>query len=102
MKKSDHGVEVIKVDNGFTIRDSAGNITIVEETDNDELRVGEKLLWTLIEFFNLGGNEFGRECIAVIRTVGDEYTLQKDEEMIAEHYQKVVEKKTRKTKRKKG
>ncbi len=40
MKKSDQGIEITKVENGFLIKDNEGNRTVVEEKDGDKFRSG--------------------------------------------------------------
>ena len=36
MKKSEWGVEIVRIDNGFLIKDNEGKITVVEDRDNDD------------------------------------------------------------------
>lgn len=95
MERDDWGVEIVRTDNGFLIKDNDGKITVVEDNDNDELSSEEKLLWKMISFFNLGGNQFNFECLSIVRTVGDEYTLQKGEQLVSKSYQQVKRKKSK-------
>ena len=90
MKKSDWGIEIVRVENGFLIQDNAGNRIAVEEKEDDELSAGEKLLWEVVSFFNLRPSRFKRESIRVIREVGDKYAPQKGERIIKEYFFKVV------------
>jgi hypothetical protein len=82
MKKSDQGIEIIKASNGFSIKDQDGNITVIQEDENDELSSTEKLLWHIIEFFGLAGDRYARESIAVIRVAGRKYEPQGDEVLV--------------------
>jgi len=89
MKKKDWGVEITKVDNGFLIVDNEGKRTVVEEKEDDELSAGEKLLWEIIHFFNLRPSRHERECIRVVREVGDKYTPREGEKIVKEYFFKV-------------
>lgn len=93
MKKSDFAVEIIKVGNGFIIKQSDGAINVVEEDETNELSAGENLLWEIIDFFGLRGDGFARECLLVAREVGDEYTPQKGEKIVRKYYLQIVKKK---------
>lgn len=92
MKKNDRGLEIIKVENGFSIKDNEGKITVVEEKDGDELAAAEALLWAILEFFNLNGTKHDRERIAVIRKIGERYTLKKGEKILREQHSKLANK----------
>jgi len=74
MKKSDWGVEVLKVGNGFVLKDNEGHLTVVEEKDGDELASAEELLWKIVEFFNLAGDKYDKERIFITRKTGERYT----------------------------
>jgi len=82
MKKSDWGVEITKVSNGFSIKDQQGNITVIQEDEDDELSSAEKLLWQIIKFFDLAGDRYARDSIAIIRVAGRKYEPQEDEVLI--------------------
>jgi len=82
MKKSDWGIEVTKVSNGFSIKDQHGNITVIQEDENDELLLAEKLLWQIIEFFGLTRDSYARDSIAIIRVAGRKYEPLEDEALV--------------------
>lgn len=92
MKKSDWGIEVIRIRNGFTIKDNEGNVIVVEEKEDDEIAAAEELLWQIIEFFDLRGDRHARERVKVIREVGDKYEPQEGEEIVEESFRKLIEK----------
>jgi|SRR3989344_4049019 len=96
MKESDCELRIMKVSNGFVLKDSEGKITVVEDRENDEISAGEKLLWEIINLFGLAGDQFGRECLSVIRTAGDEYALREDEQLVDQSYQQVKQNKSKK------
>ncbi len=80
MKKSDWGIEIIKVENGFAIKDNEGKIMVVEEKD-DELSATEQLLWKIVEFFNLMGDKYDKERISITKKTGERYTPKKGEKL---------------------
>lgn len=89
MRKSDTGLEIRKIVNGFIIKDSEENESVVREKEDDELPATEDLLDEIIEFFGLRGSRYDREGIRVVREVGDKYTLQKDEKIVREYFSKM-------------
>ena len=92
MKKSDQGMEIIKINNGFSIKDSSGETTVIEASDSDELRAIERLLWTIIEFFGFVGSKHDTERIWVIRRVRDNYKPKKSEKIVRQSYAELVRK----------
>lgn len=90
MKKSDWGIEITKAQNGFSIKDNQGNITVVEEKENGGPSAAEALLQHIIEFFSLERGRYDRERISVIRQAGDKYEPQKDEKIVEEKYYRVI------------
>lgn len=95
MKRSDFGVEIVKVENGFLIRNNEGIRVVIEEVEGDEMAAGEKLIWELMEFFGLRNDDFARERVAIVREAGDEYTPADNEEIVEVTYRKVVKKNPR-------
>ncbi len=83
MKKGDWGIEILKVENGYLLKDNEGKQLVVE-TEDDELATTEKLLWEIVNFFNLSGNKYDRERILITRKTGERYTPQKDEKIVKE------------------
>ena len=92
MKKSDVGLEIIQVKNGFLIKDNEGELTVVEEEADDELSVAEKMLWGVVNFFNLGGDKYDMERIFVVRKIGENYVPQKGDKIITESYRQLAKK----------
>lgn len=93
MKKSDWGIEITRVENGFLIKDNGESRTVVEEKAGDELEAAEQLLWHVLEFFNLEGkSRYDRERLVVVRQVGDKYAPTPEEKIVKEYYRKVVPK----------
>lgn len=99
-KKENTWIKITKGENGFSIENQEGKLLVAEELETDELSAAEKLLWEVINSLGLRGNEFGRDCIAVVRVVGDEYSPGKGEEIVEETYRKVVRKKSKARKKK--
>jgi len=77
MKKSDWGIEITKVSNGFSIKDQHGNITVIQEDEDDELSSAEKLLWQIIEFFGFARDRYARDSIAIVKVAGQNMNLRK-------------------------
>jgi DNA primase large subunit len=96
MKKSDWGLEIRKVSNGFLIKTNEGEEFLAQESEEDNLLAGEDMLNQVIEFFGLRGDKFNPECLAIIREIGRKYTPQKGEKIVKMEYFKVV--KTRRQK----
>lgn len=93
MKKSDWGIEITRVENGFLIKDNEGSRTVVEAKADDDLEAAEQLLQHVLEFFNLEGkSRYDRERLAMIRQVGDKYAPTPEEKIVNEYYRKVVPK----------
>ncbi len=90
MKRSDWGVEIVRIDNGFLIKDNEGKITVVEDKDDDEYLAGEKLLWEIINFFNLEGSRYDKKRLSVVSMVGDKYTPKEGERLINKSYQQLI------------
>lgn len=73
MRKSEWGIEIKRVANGFSIKNNDGEVTVIEEKDDDVVPAAEALLWHVIEFFNLGGTRYDKERVRVVREPGDKY-----------------------------
>jgi len=62
---------ITRESNGYVldgVSDSGGRVrTVVEDDDVDELKSGESLLWTIMEYFNFGGSKHDKERIRVVR-----------------------------------
>lgn len=95
MRKSDLGVEITRVENGFSIKDNEGKITVVEEKDGDELSCAENLLWEILNFFDLVGNKYDRERLVITRKAGEKYTPKKGEKIIKDIIYRLETKKNR-------
>lgn len=78
MKKNDWGIEITKVGHGFLIKDNNGNRTVIEEKEGNEIAAAEELLWWIIDFFNLRGNKYDQERLAIIRETGNKYIPEKE------------------------
>ncbi len=77
MKNSDWGMEIIRVGNGYKLR-MAGDAelimeAVVEDAEDDELKAGEELLWTVMEHFGFGGSRHDKERITITREPGEKY-----------------------------
>jgi len=78
---ADWKLEIIKVDNGYLIvipeENEEGKIVerkiVVEEDEEDELSVHEKMLYEIIEHFGFFGSKHDKERIRIVREtcVGD-------------------------------
>jgi hypothetical protein len=99
MREKAWGVEITKVSNGFTLKDSNGNITVVEEDETDALSAGEKLLWEIIDYFDLRGSKHDRERILVTRQMGSNYVPGKGDKVASEGIVRVVGADTRPTRK---
>lgn len=101
MKKSDCGLEIRKVEDGFIIKDNEGNETLATKSEHDELAAAEDLLNQIISYFDLRGSKYDRERIWVVRKIGEKYTPQENEGIVYEHYpQLAVTKRHTRNKRK--
>ncbi len=98
MKKTDFGIEIVHVANGFIIKDNEGNTSVIKSEEDNEISAAEELLWKIIDFFDLRRSRYNRERIRIVREVGDKYELQEDEKIIKERYRRVIRKKPRKNK----
>ena len=91
MKKTDWGMEIIRVTDGYKIRytlDEADAIdeTVIQDTD-DKLKSGEELLWFVIDQFNFGESKYDDWRLQVCREnnngtlvfQGDTYSLRGEE-----------------------
>ena len=90
MKKSDWGIEIIKTNNGFLIKDNSGEVTVIEENSDNNSKAAEELLWSVIEFFNLRGSRYEKNRVLVTIEVGDKYQAEKGEKIKREYYYKLV------------
>ena len=89
MKKSDTGIEIIAVVNGFSVKESDGTITVIQEDLNDEHSAAEALLYKVIEYFNFNKSRYDREQIAIIRKMGDKYEPHHDEKAVTKFYKQI-------------
>jgi hypothetical protein len=63
-----YGLNITKVDNGYIAEDlSDHKITVFEESERDELKDIEALLWFVLEFFGKYGSKHDPERIRIIR-----------------------------------
>jgi len=93
MKKSDWGLEIRCVQDGFIVKDNEGlEYPFQEKEEGNEVDVALDLLRFIIEFFNLRGSRYDRRRVLVIEEVGDKYALQEGEKLKGEEYF-IVEKK---------
>ncbi len=85
MKKSDFGMEIIRVDNGYRLRypnpemAEVGGLmipfieSVIEDDDDDGLKSGEQLLWAVIEIMGIGGGRHDAERLTITREPGEKY-----------------------------
>lgn len=73
MEKTDWGLEIRKVRDGFVLKDNEGNETVAKENKEDELSCAEDILNQVIDFFDLRGSRYDKERISVARVPGDKY-----------------------------
>jgi len=45
----------------------------IEEDENDDLKMHERLLWEVIEFFQMQGSRYDKERLTIVRKMGDKY-----------------------------
>lgn len=96
-------VTIKHVDNGFLVAKTLNyeesheeRTTVIEESEDDNLRAIENLLLTLLELFGQTGGRYDKERIHIVRVAGDKYEPNGDERMIRRHYYQVVSKRRRK------
>ncbi len=84
MKKSDFGLEIIRVSNGYQLRypnpemdmgDGAFPFieSVIEDDDDDGLKGGEQLLWAVMEIMGIGGGRHDAERLTITREPGEKY-----------------------------
>lgn len=71
-------INIKRITNGFILSweeeyadDSGKTFTqqeVIEDSDKDDLKSGEELLWRIMEYFNLGGSKHDEQRITVERT----------------------------------
>jgi len=81
MKLTDWAVEITRIRNGYVCKypdaynDGPEHLEteVFSDSDDDELKSGEDLLWWIIEHFNLGGSKWDKERLRVTREPGSDY-----------------------------
>ena len=53
--------------------DGVNQTWTIEEDENDDLKMQERLLWEVIDFFNMRGTRYDKERITIVRKRGDKY-----------------------------
>jgi len=70
-KDKDWYLKITRVLNGYVLEGDSGEDfiqkTVIEDKEEDELSSHEKLLWEVMEYFNLGGTKHDKERIKVVR-----------------------------------
>ena len=71
-------LEIERVSNGYNLRGKFGDSDIVltmviEDGDMDELYAPERLLWEVLDYFNVGGSKHDTERLRVVREKNGEY-----------------------------
>lgn len=80
MKLSDWAVEITRIKNGYVCKypDFNGEreyfeTEVFSDSDDDELKSGEDLLWWIINHFGLSGSKWDKERLGITRAPGDDY-----------------------------
>jgi len=74
-KYTDWKLSIVRTTNGFILSGRSGgeeNEWVIEDKE-DELASKEELLWSILEFFALGGGRHDKERVVVKREPGDKY-----------------------------
>ena len=72
-KDKDWCLKIARVGNGYILEGNSGQDdefiqkTVIEDKDEDELYSHERVLWEVMEYFNLGGTKHDKERIRIIR-----------------------------------
>jgi hypothetical protein len=84
MRTKDWGMEIVRVSNGYYVRladmDTEAGITdmTIEDAENDVLKSGEELLWTVLDHFALSGSKHDKERLRIIREPGSGFISSKE------------------------
>lgn len=77
MRKNAWAMEIIHKDNGYLIHEADGGEIIeedvIQDSESDDLKSAEELLWEVIEHFCLGGSRHDKERLVIKREPGDKY-----------------------------
>lgn len=63
-------LQIIKVSNGYMLYEDDGE-SVIQDSDTDELKSGEELLWAVMEYFDFGGSKHDAERLRVVREKGE-------------------------------
>ena len=67
-----YSLMIVRVDDGYTIQGEEFD-RVAEDSETDELRSHEKLLWDVMEYFNFGGTKHDKERLRIVREKGEDY-----------------------------
>jgi DNA-binding phage protein len=90
------GLTVVKAENGFVVWAFPGSEVLALENDKeserecDDVDAAKKLLWYILEYFNINPSRYVRRRLGVIEKVGEKYTLAKDEKFETEKILRAV------------
>ncbi len=56
-----------RIENGYILTDQDGRLWVIEEEEDDYLKVHETLLWYIVNHFNFGGTKHDPERIRIVR-----------------------------------
>ena len=61
-------LKITKVDNGYLLCGNPDNsLWVIEDSEKDELRSGENLLWEIMNYFNFGGSKHDKIRLKITR-----------------------------------
>jgi len=72
---SEWSLHISKCENGYLCRketDDGDDYFVIEESEVDELKAHEELLWAVMEYFNFQGSKHDKERISIERRKGKE------------------------------
>ena len=84
MKLEDFAMLIRREANGYILKYPAetGEVFIrevIQDDEGDDLKSGEGLLWSVIEYFGLSGSKYDKERLWITRERGERYAGGKDE-----------------------
>jgi len=76
-EQEEWSLKITRVGNGYELTGSGDSFnraeTVIEDSETDELKSHEALLFEVMEYFNFGGSRHDKERIKIIREKGDKY-----------------------------
>jgi len=68
-KREEWSLKIVRIDNGYKLTGNGEIIKemVIEDSDTDELKGHEQLLWQIMEYFNFGGSKHDPERLRIVR-----------------------------------